>query len=99
FDLYIGFVNARRTQCWAFTSPCLIRNLRRVSNNPPLQCRMINLYTTLRHNFLEIAIGNGIAHIENRIKDDPFGEVNSFEINGHPLSAYSMTRPDGGKAQ
>lgn len=73
-DLYIGFVNTPRTQCWAFTSLCLIRNLRRVSNNPPLHCRMINLYATLSHKFLEIAIGNGIAHIENSMKDDLLGK-------------------------
>jgi len=31
-------------------------------------CRMINRYTTLSHNFLEIAIGNGIADIEKQHK-------------------------------
>ncbi len=52
---------------------------------------MVNVYTRFSHNFLQIAIGTGIADIEeNGIEDGAFRKVDPFEINSHPRCLHSI---------
>jgi len=60
---------------------------------------MVDLNAALGHNFLKIAIGNRITNIkEYGIKDDAFGEMDTFEIDCHPLPPHSITDTDWGIA-
>ncbi len=52
---------------------------------------MINIYATLSHIFLKVAIGNRIANIEeHRIKHDTFGEMGPFESDRRTQSPHPI---------
>ncbi|OYR24168.1 hypothetical protein CEV34_3112 [Brucella pseudogrignonensis] len=42
-----GTINTLRVKGWMFTLLSLICNLRRVKNNPMIQCCMVNVHPTL----------------------------------------------------
>ncbi len=47
---------------------------------------MIDKYAAFSQSFLKVTIGNWIAHVkEDRVQDDAFGKMCSFEIGRHPL--------------
>jgi len=90
-NLEIGLVNAPGARCAALAHLSLRGDLRRVPNNLPVQCCMVDGYPTFGQNFLKITIGNGVAHVkEYGIKDDAFGEMGTFEIDCHLLSLHSQ---------
>lgn len=66
FDFYICLVYPPGAECWALTLLCPIRNLWRISNDPTVQCCMINIYASLSHNFLNLAIRNRITDLKRK---------------------------------
>ena len=53
---------------------------------------MIDIDTTFRHDFLQITVGNTIAHVKkHRIKNRFFGEMTAAERNHGTLTCWSKT--------
>jgi hypothetical protein len=61
---------------------------------------MIDVYATFGYNFLKVTIGDGVAHVKaDRVQNDTFRKMCSFEIDRHLFSPQSLTPIKGDIAQ
>jgi hypothetical protein len=51
-----------------------------------VKCGMVHIDPALRHDVLQVTIGNAIPDIEkHRVEDDVFGKVLAFETDHHQM--------------